>query len=300
MSAEPVVSVIIASYNAVTTIGDTLESLERQTARRQCEIIVVDSSTDGTAAFVKEHFPGARLLEFSNRKFCGDARNAGIRVARGRIIALTDADCRVGPSWLENIIRAHQGPHPVVGGAIACGNPQSYVGWGAYFTEFSQWQPSGAPRFVADTAGANVSYQKGLFEAHGAFIEGTYCSDTEFHWRLAGEGHRIRFDPSIVVFHRNLERLGRFLRHEFYHGMSFAGMRCRARAFSFARRTLYALLSPFIFLKLLAWNAIRSILFGAYRASYVKALPVTALGILCWVVGETAGYVQGSSAHEVG
>jgi len=61
MSAEPVVSVIIASHNAVTTIG--------QTARGQCEIIVADSSTDGTGAFVKEHFPGARLLEFSSRKF---------------------------------------------------------------------------------------------------------------------------------------------------------------------------------------------------------------------------------------
>ncbi len=69
MSAEPVVSVIIASHNAVTTIGDTLESLERQTARGQCEIIVADSSTDGTGAFVKEHFPGARLPEFSSRKF---------------------------------------------------------------------------------------------------------------------------------------------------------------------------------------------------------------------------------------
>ena len=51
MSAEPIVSVIIASHNAVTTIGDTLESLERQTARGQCEIIVADSSTDGTGAF---------------------------------------------------------------------------------------------------------------------------------------------------------------------------------------------------------------------------------------------------------
>ena len=139
ISAEPVVSVIIASHNAVTTIGDTLESLERQPARRQCEIIVVDSSTDGTGAFVRKHFPGVRL------------------------------------------------------------------------------------------------YRKGVFEANGAFIEGTYCSDTEFHWRIAKEGLRIRFDPSIVVFHRNLDLLGRFLRHEFSHGMSFAGIRCRARAFSFGR-----------------------------------------------------------------
>jgi GT2 family glycosyltransferase len=296
-AAEPVVSVIIASYNAVATIGDTLESLEGQTARRQCEVIVVDSSTDGTSDVIKAHFPWVHLLEFSNRKFCGDARNAGISVARGRIIAMTDADCRVDASWLENILRAHQGSHPVVGGAIACGNPESYVGWGAYFTEFSQWQPSGPPRFVADMAGANISYQKGLFEAHGTFIEGVYCSDTEFHWRLAREGHKIRFDPSVLVYHRNIERLGRFLRHEFFHGLSFAGMRCRARAFSFARRAVYVLLSPLVFLKLLAWNVVKNILSGPYPASYLKALPVTTLGILCWTAGEAAGYVRGSTTR---
>jgi GT2 family glycosyltransferase len=298
MSAHPAVSVVIASRDAVTTIGETLASLEGQAASQRCEIIVVDSSTDGTAALVREHFPGTRLLEFSSRKFCGEARNIGIRAARGPIIAMTDADCRVGPSWLENIIRAHEGSYPVVGGAIACGNPESYVGWGAYFTEFSTWQPAGPARFTADMAGANVSYRKEVFQTHGSFIEGTYCSDTEFHWRLAGEGHRIRFDPSIVVYHRNIDRLGRFLRHEFFHGRSFAVVRCQAKAFSFARRAVYALLSPLIFLKLLTCNAVKSIPFGPYPASYLKALPVTTLGILCWTAGEAAGYVRGSGTRE--
>jgi GT2 family glycosyltransferase len=142
-------------------------------------------------------------------------------------------------------------------------------------------------------AGANISYKRAVFEAHGAFIEGTYCSDTEFHWRLGREGLRIRFDPSIVVFHRNLEGLDRFLAHEFFHGRSFAAVRCRAKAFSPARRALHALLSPLVFLKLLARNAALGILFGAYPASYLKALPVTALGILFWTVGEAAGYTRG-------
>ncbi len=295
MSAEPIVSVIIASYNSIDTIEATLASLEGQAARERCEIIVVDSSTDGTANFIKEHFPGIRVLEFSGRKFPGDARNEGIRVSRGRIIAMTDADCSAAPLWLENIIRAHEAEHPVVGGAIACGNPESYVGWGAYFSEFSHWQPSGPPRFVADMAGANISYKRELFDDHGAFIKGAYCSDTEFHWRLAGEGHRIHFDPSVLVYHRNIDRLGRFLSHEFFHGKSFALMRCRAKAFSPARRSFYALLSPLIFLKLFARNAAQSVLFGAYTVSYLKALPVTMLGIACWTSGEAAGYVQGTS-----
>jgi GT2 family glycosyltransferase len=142
-------------------------------------------------------------------------------------------------------------------------------------------------------AGANISYQKGLFEAHGTFMEGAYCSDTEFHWRLAREGHKIRFDPSVLVYHRNIDRLEGFLRHEFFHGMSFAVMRCRTRAFSFARRAVYVLLSPLVFLKLLTRNVVKSILSGRYPAAYLKAFPMTTLGILCWTAGEAAGYVRG-------
>ncbi|MEW6487827.1 MAG: glycosyltransferase [Thermodesulfobacteriota bacterium] len=289
----PVLSVVVAAYNAVATIGDTLASLERQSAREFCEIIVVDSSEDGTGAFVKQHFPDVRLLEFPTRMFCGDARNEGIRAARGQIIVLTDADCSMGPTWLEDVLRSHEGAHPVVGGAIACGNPESYVGWGAYFTEFSAWQPSGRSRLVADMACANISYRRWIFDAYGKFIEGTYCSDTEFHWRLARGGIAIRFDPAIIVFHRNLQHLGRFLRHEFFHGMSFARMRCMARAISIRRRMGYFFLCPLIFLKLLLKNAGHGLFAGSYRASYLKALPVTVLGILSWTAGEATGYFRG-------
>ena len=60
---------------------------------------------------------------------------------------------------------------------------------------------------------------------------------------------------------------------------------------------VYALMAPFIFLKLLGCNVVRGIRFGAYPLSYVKALPVTALGILCWTAGEAAGYVRGAGTR---
>ena len=77
------ISVIVASYNSKGTIEGCLRSLENQSHYGEIEIIVVDSSTDGTAEFVEEKFPKVRLFKFRERKYCGDARNIGISEAKG-------------------------------------------------------------------------------------------------------------------------------------------------------------------------------------------------------------------------
>ena len=68
-------SVIIASYNSAQTIGRCLDSLQDQMDSDDVEVIVVDSSTDGTARIVSERFPKVRLYTFSERRYPGDARN---------------------------------------------------------------------------------------------------------------------------------------------------------------------------------------------------------------------------------
>ena len=86
-----------------------------------------------------------------------------------------------------------------IGGAVANGTPESLIAWAAFFCEFSQWIPTGRRRYMKDCAGANISYKREVFDKVGVFIEGTYCSDTNFHWRLEEVGHRLLFAPSILV-----------------------------------------------------------------------------------------------------
>ncbi len=77
----PQLSIIIASYNAEKTIESCLESLENQATDKDFEVIVVDSSPDGTAKLIEEKFPDVNLYRFSERKFPGDARNFGISIS---------------------------------------------------------------------------------------------------------------------------------------------------------------------------------------------------------------------------
>jgi GT2 family glycosyltransferase len=254
----------------------------------------VDSSSDGVGSFIGKKFPDVRLYQFSERKFCGDARNYGISVAEGKVIAFLDADSRADQNWVDEILKAHQSSYLAIGGAIANGNPESTIGWAAYFCEFSQWMPNAPSKPFKDIAGTNMSYKKRIFEEYGGFIEGTYSSDTEFHWRLKKNGRVLQFVPSILVFHHNIDQLGRFLRHEFEHGRYFARVRMNSQYFSKSRRWIYTtfsfLIPPWLFLKI-GLNNLKN---RNYLPHFLKAWPLLMLGLISWSLGEWVAYLLGS------
>ena len=291
MPDKPQLSIIVASYDSGHLIERCLESLRNQNTDQPFEIIVVSSSSDGASALIEKRFPHVRLYQFPERKFCGDARNFGLSVAKGEIIAFIDADCRADQNWVDHIIKAHQSPPLAIGGAIANGNPESPVGWAAYFCEFSKWIPGFPIRNMADIAGANMSYKKKAFEEYGLFIEGTYSSDTEFHWRLRRKNSFLQFVPSILVFHHNIDRWGRFLRHEFEHGRSFARVRMKSQNFPKWRRLFYGTFSFLIPGWLLLKIGLRNFKNRIYLPHFLKAWPLLILGLIAWSLGECIGYM---------
>ena len=108
--SDPLVSVIVPAFNAAGYLGAALDSLRAQTVRNLEIIVIDDGSRDDTAAIARRHAsedPRVRVL--SNEKPSGrpaSARNAGLRVARGKYIALLDADDTCTPTRLENEVRA--------------------------------------------------------------------------------------------------------------------------------------------------------------------------------------------------
>ncbi len=93
MKIEPIVSVIIPTYNYGHFIKSALESILRQTYQRDLfEIIVIDDgSTDGTYEKIKGYMDRIVYLYQENGGIAC-ARNKGMSVARGEIITFLDAD----------------------------------------------------------------------------------------------------------------------------------------------------------------------------------------------------------------
>src|ERR1700704_3266299 len=289
------VSVVIASYNSAGTIERCLRSLERQPGREAFEIIVVDSSQDGTADLIALAFPRVKLFRYSERKFPGDARNIGVSKATGEIIAFTDADCFVEPGWMHRIREAHERiQDPVIGGAVENGNPESYVGWAHYLAEFSQWMPQATSCNMVEIPTTCLTVKRWIFEKSGPFIEKTYCSDTAFNWTIARYGYRPLFLPSLRVSHTNITKLHALLRRKAFHGTCFARVRTAEQKWSRLRRLAYVLVCPALPALLFGRVFLRVIRKKASLARFVRVSPLV-LGVLnAWSWGEFLGYLSPS------
>jgi len=103
ISAEPVVTVILPAFNAESFLSEAVSSALGQTLSDIEVIIVDDASTDGTLKIARSFAkadPRVRVLENSSRLGPGGGRNKALDHARGRWIALLDADDRFAPDRL--------------------------------------------------------------------------------------------------------------------------------------------------------------------------------------------------------
>jgi glycosyltransferase involved in cell wall biosynthesis len=111
---SPAISVVIPLYQSERTIGETLRSVVAQTFT-DFEILVIDDGSSDNGPDIAREFADARIhvVSQTNRGLAG-ARNSGIREARGRFIALVDADDLWHPQKLEWHYR-HLNANPRVG-----------------------------------------------------------------------------------------------------------------------------------------------------------------------------------------
>ena len=256
---RPTISVIVPSYNSRRTLARCLDALCVQECEADYEILVVDSSDDGTAELVEEKYPQVRLIRYAKKTLPGKARNRGAREARGSILACTDADCVAPPQWLRRHY-LRQRDWDVVGGALSNANPRSLVGWASYLTEFAGFTPCRKFRPARNLITANVSYKREVLE-ETAFLEDIFPGeDTVFHWTVSG----IRaccLDSSIVVGHLNRTKFRDYLAHQARIGSASVLVRGQVKLGVFgkvyARCPLLALLTPFFRLPLVALRLLR-------------------------------------------
>jgi glycosyltransferase involved in cell wall biosynthesis len=87
----PLCSVIIPAYNVADYLCEAVDSALAQTYR-PCEVVVVDDgSTDATSELLARYGEAIVTVRQENRGLAG-ARNTGVRIARGEMIGLLDAD----------------------------------------------------------------------------------------------------------------------------------------------------------------------------------------------------------------
>lgn len=230
-------TIVMSTCNRATDTQRFLESLETTQCRPeiQWEVIVVDNnSTDQTSPIVSayiEHagYPLKLIKETQKGKSAGV--NAGIHVARGRILALTDDDVIVTPNWVQGIIDYFEKNELAgcVGGMVKLFNPEDApitikTDPTPAIVDHTNFTPHNTPVF-----GCNASIRRSVLEKIGLLdvelgpgIPTRAAEDIDLVYRVVKAGFQAHYVPSIVVFHnhgRRTEEQIRRIRRDYGYGM---------------------------------------------------------------------------------
>lgn len=197
----PRISVVVCSYNGAKTIRDTLEGLLRLEYPEYEVIVIDDGSTDGTAAIAREY--GFHLISTENRGL-SNARNTGMQVAKGEIVAYIDDDAYPDRHWLTYLasVFCHT-DHVGVGG------PNLAPPGDGPIADCVANAPGGpvhvliTDREAEHIPGCNMAFRKATLQSIGGFDPRfrTAGDDVDVCWRLQQRGWTLGFHPSALVWH---------------------------------------------------------------------------------------------------
>lgn len=216
-------SIIIPVLNAERTLENCLTSVTATDyPADQYEVLCVDNgSTDGSVRIIQK-FKTVHLIFERTRQSSYAARNAGIRAAKGEIIAFTDADCIVPSNWLSQVETAFSDPSVgAVAGQVLPVEPTTFieryqVSRRALDLEVMSFFPF---RWLPITA--NAAYRREIFTKIGLFRGDLIsCGDFELGQRIKEHSsYTIAVRLDIAVKHHHRTSLRAMLRQHMRYGI---------------------------------------------------------------------------------
>jgi len=204
MNGKPEISVVMPAFNEERYLREAIESVLHQTFARFELIVVDDCSTDGSGDIIGRYAArDDRIVAVRNQQNLGRSRsrNLALEAAKGRYIAILDADDIALPSRLER--------------EYACleGNPGIYlVGTGIYKIDragqvVGSYQPPTNPVAVRRIMGRRccVMHPSAMFRNERRYRyrdKFGYSQDYDLFLRMLSDGKDIANLPELLVKYR--------------------------------------------------------------------------------------------------
>ena len=219
---ELAASVIVSTRNRAQYLNECLESLARQDCDLRFEILVIDNaSTDDTPRVIDEwRHNDPRFRTFRETRLgLSAAKNAGARLATGRLLLFTDDDVIVAPNWIRayvDLFARIDEKNALAGGPVipVLNDLRPWPDWfderglaDVGLLDHRAERPLGKYEFVW---GANMAIPSSVFQKIGLWNErlgrrgderGTF-EDTEYQDRLKAAGGEVWFCPAASLKHR--------------------------------------------------------------------------------------------------
>lgn len=218
-SAVPGLMSVVICAHTMERWSETCAAVESVWAQsfQNTEIIVVVDHHPGLAAALADALAGVTVAENREERGLSGARNTGVSIAHGDVVAFLDDDAVADPDWLKFLADSYADPAVIgVGGQIL---PRWQKPRPSWFPGEFNWvvgcsyrgmPEPGLP--VRNLLGANASFRRQAFDLAGGFRNGIGrsagkrplgCEETEFCIRLSqrSPGSVLLFDNRAVVRH---------------------------------------------------------------------------------------------------
>jgi glycosyltransferase involved in cell wall biosynthesis len=214
--------VVIPAYRARRELPKALESLRSQKFTGTFETIVVASGDDGWVGPLQAQFPDVIFIRSEKRLVPAEARNIGLRAARGDVVAFMPADAIALRGWLQARVMVHEAGADLVGGSIVSASSWNPVMCAEYLLEYSSLMPK---RILLQdqTIPHAVSFRRSVFDRIGLYEENLLTGeDTLFNQRCLAAGLSVEYAPEAALSHDGNKTVSDLWGHAFAHGRGLA------------------------------------------------------------------------------
>ena len=289
--SKPELSVVVVILTGrKDCLSRCLEALTHRRSASAPEIIVPCDDSASDLLLLGEEFPEVEFLRVKGIRTYAELRAIGVRESQGRIVALTEDHCTARPDWCAQILRAHEAPYAVIGGAVDKKSPDSALNWAMYLADYLRYMnpvPEGPANHLTD---CNVTYKRASLDS----IPDVWTEEFHepvVHRALQARDELLWLDPEIVVYQQRSIDLKAAIRDRYAFGRLFACT--RAADFSAMQRLFYCLLSillPAVLVGRVAMHVVRK---RRCTGEFIRSLPYLILISTVWACGESLGYVTG-------
>lgn len=282
---SPALSVVVPSVNGSRDLLECLAALAAEARAVPMEVLVVDRCGSEVRDVVRRLHPWVRVIEAEPRATIPALRMMAFDAARAPSVAVIEDHVIVPRGWARALLAAQE-EAPVVGGAVENAADARLVDRAAFLCEYSHCIPPLPAGKSAWVTGNNVVYSRAVLQAYRGSLDTRRWED-HLHEAMRRDGVALLCRPDIVVGHKKHYTVAEYLGQRYLYARSYAG--ARAIGLGPTGRIAYgvaALALP----PVLLWRIVSRVLTKRrYRGQLAASMPLLAVFVGAWAVGEAVG-----------
>ncbi|BCX48824.1 hypothetical protein HAHE_27320 [Haloferula helveola] len=219
----PKVTVVVATYNGARTLDACLESLGKL-HYPDYEVLVVDDGSSDPIEQIASKYP-VRYHRVEPNGGLSNARNTGMKLAEGSVVAYIDDDAFADPDWLFFMVQSliEQGAS-AVGGPNLSPKDEKFTAQCVHHSPGNPTHVLLGDEIAEHVPGCNMAYVKNDLEGIGGFdvTHRAAGDDVDVCWKLLVRDKKIAFSPSAIVWHRRRPSVIAYLKQQRGYGYAEA------------------------------------------------------------------------------